>query len=359
MEKQHIRILRELTELNGPSGFEKPVCNYMKEKLQDLGEISGDNLGSILCRKQGTAENPSVMIASHMDEIGFLVNRITKEGYIKFVTLGGWWDQVLLAQKVTVLTDKGEITGVIGSVPPHLLEAESRNKVFLKKDMFIDVGAESKEDAEKNLGIKPGDPIVPQSEFFKMANRKYLAGKALDNRAGCALVIEILEELNRTEHPNTVWGAATVQEEVGLRGARTSAAKVRPDAAFVVDVTIAGDTPGKETAETETRLGGGPCLTLADASMIPHRGLRDLVTATAEEQGIPLQFSTMMGGGTDGGEIHKSGTGVPTIFFGLPVRYLHSHCGICHEDDYLNLKKLLLAVTKKLDKKELKKLTDI
>lgn len=342
-------LLKELTELNGVSGFEEEVKYYIKNRLEPISEISGDNLGSIICKKTGTSESPKIMLAGHMDEIGFMVNSITKDGFIKFIPLGGWWDQVLLSQRVIIKTKKGDIPGVIGSTPPHLLSTKDREKVVEKKTMFIDVGAKDKEDAVQNLGIVPGDVIVPDSQFTFMKNPDYIMAKALDNRLGCGLVIDTLEKLKDYKHPNTIYGVGTVQEEVGLRGATTAVAAVKPDICFTLDVGIAGDTPGLERENIDVKLGEGPILLLADASMLPHRDLRDFVIDIAEKNNIPLQYSTMMGGGTDAGAIHKYGIGVPSLSLCIPTRYIHSHTSIFNFKDYQYLQKLLLELIINLD----------
>jgi len=182
-----------------------------------------------------------------------------------------------------------------------------------------------------------------------MKNDKYVMAKALDNRLGVALFIETIEELAKIQHPNTVYGVGTVQEEVGLRGAQTAPDVVKPDINFTVDVGISGDTPGLEKHYIDVKLGKGPILLLADSSMLPHRSLRDFVMDTASTLNIPIQYSTMMGGGTDAGAIHKYGSGVPSVSFGIPTRYIHSHAGIFHRDDYENLLRLLVEMIKKLD----------
>ncbi|NLW24501.1 MAG: M42 family metallopeptidase [Clostridia bacterium] len=346
---ERMKLIKELTDLHGVSGFEEPVRFYIQERLKDLTEITTDNLGSIICKKQGSSEQPKIMISGHMDEIGFLVSSITKEGYLKFIPIGGWWDQVLLSQRVIIKTSKGDIPGVIGSTPPHLLDAKEREKIVDKKTMFIDVGAESNEEAMEKFGIRPGDVIVPDSPFTLMKNDKYVMAKALDNRLGVALFIETIEELAKIQHPNTVYGVGTVQEEVGLRGAQTAPDVVKPDINFTVDVGISGDTPGLEKHYIDVKLGKGPILLLADSSMLPHRSLRDFVMDTASTLNIPIQYSTMMGGGTDAGAIHKYGSGVPSVSFGIPTRYIHSHAGIFHRDDYENLLRLLVEMIKKLD----------
>lgn len=344
-----LKFIKEITDLHGVSGFEGQIKDYIRKKMEGLAEISYDNLGSIICKKSGTSDQPKIMIPGHMDEIGFMVNSITKEGFIKFIPLGGWWDQVLLAQRVIIKTEKGDIPGVIGSTPPHVMSAKDKEKVTEKKNMFIDIGATSKEEAIKEFGVIPGCPIVPDSPFSVMKNENFILAKAFDDRLGCALFMEVIETLNKENHPNTVFGVGTVQEEVGLRGATTAANSIQPDICFTLDVAIATDTPGMEKDLPEVNLGMGPVLLLMDASMIGHEGLRNFVISVAKEENIPLQLTTMTGGGTDAGAVHKSGSGVPSVVLGIPTRYIHSHTGLIHRNDYEECLKLLLALVRKLD----------
>jgi endoglucanase len=289
------------------------------------------------------------MLAGHMDEIGFMVKHITKEGFLKFLQLGGWFDQVLLGQRVIIKTrNNGDVVGVIGSRPPHLIPMDDRKKVVEKKDMYIDVGASSRDEVEK-IGIRAGDPVVPRADFVVLSTGKTYLSKAFDDRVGTALVISALMNLQDQDHPNTVYGAVTVQEEVGLRGARTSAWVVDPDVAIILESDIAGDVPGIEPEVSSVKLGLGPTVLIYDGSMIPNGKLRDFVIDSAAEAGIPLQLSYVEAGGTDGGAIHTHKTGVPTIVIGVPARHIHSHGAIIHRDDYDNAVKLLMAVIAKLD----------
>ncbi|MCP4581463.1 MAG: M42 family metallopeptidase [candidate division Zixibacteria bacterium] len=327
----------------------------MVEHLEAADEITYDKLGSIIARKNGAADTPKIMIAGHLDEIGFLVKEVTDDGYIKFFPLGGWWGHVALAQRVIIKTAKKDILGVIGSKPPHSLKAEERKKVLDIDDMYIDVGVNKKTDIKK-LGIRPGDPIVPDAQFTTMNDPKMLLNKAFDNRIGVAAAVEVINKLKGKKHPNTVYGVGTVQEEVGLRGANTAAWAVDPDIAFVADVSLATDGPGASKSQT-AKLGSGPSITVMDGSMIPHRKLRDFVIDTAEAAGIPYHLAALARGGTDGGRIHISRAGVPCIYMGVATRYIHSHTSIIHQDDFTNLVKLLIAVIKKLDSKTVKRLT--
>ncbi|ADU50242.1 Cellulase [Thermaerobacter marianensis DSM 12885] len=344
------RLLEELAEAPGVPGAEDAVRQVMRRYLEPVAELEQDHLGSLIARRRGTADRPRILLAAHMDEVGFMVRRITDEGYLKFQPLGGWWGQVLLAQRVTVYTRRGPILGVIGSKPPHVLPPDERKKTVEIKDMFIDVGASGRQQAEE-WGIRPGDPVVPYGPFTRLHNPDLVLAKALDDRAGCAVIVRVLEELAGTEHPNTVYGVATVHEEVARTGggARTSAFAVDPDVAVAVDVGIAGDVPGVQPDEAQSRLGRGPTVLLFDSSMVPHRRLRDLVADTAEAEGIPYQFDMMPGGATDAGFFHVHGRGVPSVVVGPPARYVHSHGAIVHLDDVENTVRLLVALVRRLD----------
>lgn len=348
-----IDMIEQLCQAHGPSGFEGPVKELIRGFLQEQADFSQDNLGSLICRKEGEAKGPKIMIPGHIDEIGFMVNSITEKGFIKFFPLGGWWDQVLLAQKVIIKGSKGDLVGVVGSTPPHMLSAKDKERVVDKKDMFIDIGASSKDEVLE-MGVQLGDPIVPATDFHALGEKGMYMAKALDNRLGCAAFIDVIKALQDLDHPNIVYGVGTVQEEVGLRGATTAANLVQPDVCFVVDVTIATDTPGLEKENSEVKLGKGPVLTLADASLIGNLSLRNLIIKTAQENQIPLQFNTLMGGGTDGGSIHKYGPGVPTVVLSFPTRYIHSHYSIFNNEDYENMVKLLVALCRRIDQETVK-----
>jgi endoglucanase len=351
-------LLKELTETHGVSGHEDRIRKLMARELKPLtNDIQYDKMGSIMGVKKGTADSPRVMIIAHMDEIGFMVSEITSDGYIKFLPLGGWWGHVALGQRLKVLTPKGEVIGVVGSKPPHLLPMEERKKVLEISEMFLDVGVQEKYDIKKKLGIKVGDPIVPDSRFEIMANSKMYLSKAFDNRMACGVVIEVLKKLQKARHPNTVLGCGSVQEEVGLRGSRTLAHLGDPDVCIVCDVGISQDVPPDGFKKSE-KLGAGPGVLALDGSMIPNGALKELVVRTAETKKIPYHLTTMARGGTDGGGVHISRVGVPSIVIGAPVRYIHSHNGILNRTDYDNNIKLITEVVKALDAKTVKSLTE-
>jgi endoglucanase len=343
-----LNLLKELTETPGISGYETLIRSVTRKYMESYGELTQDKIGSVICRKPGSSEKPKIMLVGHMDEIGFIVKQITPEGFIKFIPLGGWFDQVLLGQRVIIQTNKGEVVGVIGAKPPHLLTPDEREKVVKRKDMYIDIGALSRGDVEA-AGVQLGDPIIPRADFVELAGGKTYLSKAFDDRIGVALVISTLQGIQGKQHPNTVFGVATVMEEVGLRGATTSVRAVDPDVAIILESDIAGDVPGIKPEESETKLGKGPTVLLYDARMIPNLRFRDLVLETAYEIGVPVQLSAIEGGATDGGVIHLHGTGVPTIVIGVAARHIHSHSSIIHRDDYDNTVKLLTALVERLD----------
>ncbi|MGE5602287.1 MAG: M42 family metallopeptidase [Nitrososphaerales archaeon] len=351
------QLLKELTEVQGVPGYEADVRALMRRYLEPLGTLEQDKIGSVICRQMGAADAPRVMLAAHMDEIGFMVRHITKEGFLKFVQLGGWFDQVLLGQRVVVKTVKGDVVGVLGAKPPHLLAADERSKVVEKKAMYIDIGASSAEEVAA-AGVRVGDPVVPLAHFRILANPKTYLSKAFDDRVGCAAMVRIMQELQTSGHPNLVFGAATVMEEVGLRGATTSVELVNPDVAIILESDIAGDVPDIKEEESAVKMGKGPTIVLYDARMIPNLRLRDLATDTAHELGQPLQVSLLEGGATDGAPIHLHQAGVPTIVLAVPARHIHSHSAIIHRDDFDGLVHLLVALVGKLDAAGVARLTE-
>lgn len=347
MNQETLQLFKTLTELQGAPGFEHQVRKFVRSELEKYtDEIIQDRLGSIFGVKRGDENGPKVMVAGHMDEVGFMVTSISEKGLIRFQTLGGWWSQVLLAQRMQIMTDNGPVIGVIGSIPPHLLDEAKRNKPMEIKNMFIDIGADDKADAEK-IGIKPGQQIVPICPFTPMANEKKILAKAWDNRYGCGLAIELLKELKGENTPNILFSGATVQEEVGLRGAQTAANMIEPDIFYALDASPANDATGDKDAFGH--LGKGALLRIYDRTMVTHRGIRDFILDTAETNDIPYQYFISQGG-TDAGRVHTSGNGVPSAVIGLCSRYIHTSASIVHIDDYAAAKELLVKLVKTTDK---------
>jgi endoglucanase len=350
-DKKSLDLMKEMMEAFGPSGFEREVNGIAKAYMEPYSdEVVVDKLGTVTFVARGGSERPRVLLAGHTDEVGFIISTITKEGYLTFNPLGGWWDQVLLSQRVTIRTNKGLIPGVIAAKPPHILPQDERNKVVTKKQMFIDVGASSKEEVEE-MGVKMGDPVVPWSPFSIIREGKVAMGKAFDDRIGAFIFMEAIRRIKegKIEHPNTIYGAATVQEEVGLRGATTISHVVDPDVAIVLEVDIAGDVPGIKPQEAPTKMGEGPSLLTYDRSMIPNQPLKEFVIKVAKEAEIPLQLSQVSGGSTDAGRIHVSRAGCPSVVISVPTRHIHSHVGLLSLEDVENAILLVIELLKRLD----------
>jgi putative aminopeptidase FrvX len=363
MESQELQFLEQLCNSFGPSGFEREPTAVVKQYVQTFAEdISSDKLGSLFFKKPGAAPAPVVLVPGHVDEVGFVVSGINKEGFLTFNTIGGWFDQVLLGQRVKVrLKDGALLPGVIAATPPHVLPPKERDNVVKKEKMFIDIGCSNEQEAKK-LGVRVGDPVVPDSTFstirktlFEEKEEKGLTtlalGKGFDDRIGVFIAVEAMRRFKtqNIEHPNTIVGAATVQEEVGLRGARTTAHLIEPDVCLTLDVDISGDVPGIEPQQAPAKMGKGPTILTYDSSMIPNQGLKELVIETAEQAEIPYQLSQVARGGTDAGIIHISNAGCPTIVMGVAVRHIHSHVGILSLDDVEHCTQLIMEVVKRLD----------
>jgi endoglucanase len=373
----NIEILEELSNAFGPSGFEWEVQVKLKEYVQPFAdEILQDRTGTLIFTSKGDIEGPKIMIAGHVDEVGFQVSSITKEGYLKFHQLGGWWDQTLLSQRVVVKTSEGKlIPGIISAKPPHVLGAEERKEIVTKDKMFIDVGCTSKDEV-KELGIRIGDPMTPDAKFEmwkrtrikkkddEILERKdvtLVVGKAFDDRIGAVITAEVIRKIKEENisHPNVVYGAATVQEEIGARGAKTSAQIIKPDIGIIVEVDIASDVPGIDETIAPTKLGKGPSIMTYELAMIPNPRFRDFVIKTAEEIGIPLQLSLMPGGATDAGPIHTTELGCPSIVIGVPTRHIHAHNGIMDLKDVDKAAELILELIRRLDKETIEGFTRI
>jgi endoglucanase len=337
--------LEKLANACGVTGREEEIAGLMRKFLKPyVDEVKEDKLGNVIGIKRGDKDAPKIMLAAHMDEIGLLVKAITKEGFIYFVKVGGIDDRILLAQKVMVHTDKGQLDGIIGSKPPHIQKLEERQKVISYDELFIDVGAESQEDAQK-MGVKVGDTVTFDVRFARIGKNAVI-GKALDDRAGCALMIETLKRLKNTEH--SVYAVGTVQEEAGSRGAATSAFSISPDVAFALDVTVSGDTPGVREVEAPIKMGKGPALTVADSGMIVPPKILRLLVSTAEHEKIPYQLETFMGGSTDAARILMTKEGVLSGAVCVPTRYIHSSASMLNLKDAENSVKLLVAAIQRM-----------
>lgn len=347
--KMDLKMVADFTDVHGPSGAERNATRIMKKYLDGFAdEITYDNLGSIIGLKKGSGNGPKLMIMGHIDEIGFVVTKIEKEGFLRFAPLGGWWGHVLPAKRLVITTREGkEIVGMIGNMAPHGLKPEVRNKVQTLDEMYIDLGVSSADEVAE-IGVRVGDYITPDTTFEVMNNPNYLMAKAWDDRVGALIATEVVRNLKDVKHECDVYAVGSVQEEVGLRGAKTATHLVNPDVAFAIDVTIGDDTPG---AKSNTKLGVGVTLGLKDSSVLSHRGLFNCVSDLCTEMKIDTQVDTLVAGGTDSGEIHKSYNGVVNMTLSIPARYIHSHRGVIHRKDYVETVNVLTEFAKRLDKK--------
>ena len=343
-------LLEELSNAYAPTGFEGAVRTIMRRELSPLvDDIETDGIGSLVARLRGSADSPRVMMAAHMDEVGLMVRRITPEGFLTFQTLGGWLDSALINQRWVILTRGGHVQAVTGIKTPHVMSQEERSAGFKRDKMFLDVGATSKEDAEERLGIRPGDPVAPDSRFTRLNGGDFYLGKAWDDRVGLALMVEAIRGMRSQPPPNTVYAVPTVQEEVGLRGAQTSSFQVQPDVGINLEAGVAGDYPSITPEEAQEELGQGPAIFLHDTSMLPNLKLRDLVLDVAKERGIRPQLEVLGGYGQDGAAMQKSHGGAPTINISVPVRYLHSHYGVICRGDFDQAVELVGSLVRSLD----------
>lgn len=339
-------LMEELCMAPGISGFEDEIAAIIERELKDVADtIERDNMGNLIATKKGKKNKPKIMLASHMDEIGLMVRFIDKKGFLRFSTIGGINDQMLMNQTVTIHSKNGDVTGVIGSKPPHITTAAEKKKVVKFDKMFIDIGAGDKEEAESMVSI--GDPITFKSFFARFPGERFM-GKAIDNRAGCYVMMEVLK---RVKTDATVYGVGTVQEEVGLKGAKTSTFKLDPDMAFALDVTLSGDHPGIKPDEAPSKMGKGPVIVLLDAGgrgIITPKIIRDLLKNTGDQNEIPYQVEVGDGGTTDGTAIHLTREGIPTGVFSVPTRYIHTTVSVACMKDVENTIDLIVKAIESL-----------
>ncbi|WP_209124288.1 M42 family metallopeptidase [Alkalihalobacillus sp. BA299] len=318
-------LLKTLTSLHGPCGYEQPVAKWIKNTIEDVvDEVKVDGLGNVIAYKKGATPGPKAIITAHMDEIGFIVKKIESNGLIRFEKLGGHDDRILLAQKVQVRTKSGLLTGVIGTISAHFAKFDDPKKVRNHRQLYIDIGATSKGGAEE-LGVEVGNPITwaPSIEFLGNEHTGRVVGKGFDDRAGCAVIIKTLQDLQRANFTGEVIAIFTVQEEVGLRGAQVAARQVEADVAIAIDTTAVSDTP-EETMDQTLHLGRGTGVKIIDFSLISHPKVKENLLYLAKEKNIPFQHEVFPGIGTDGGAVSLANKGIPTGVLSIPSRYAHS-----------------------------------
>ncbi len=339
--------LENLSNACGVTGREEEVRNLLIKLMKPYtDEVLIDKLENVIAIKRGKESKPKIMLAAHMDEVGLMVKTITKEGFLQFSKMGGIDDRILLAQKVVVHTNKGSLQGIIGSKPPHIQKEQERKKVVTYDELFIDIGAENREDANK-MGVRIGDPVSFDVKYAKLS-KDLVTGKAFDDRVGCAIMIETLKQLTNTDC--TICAVGTVQEEVGLRGATTATFGVDPDVGIALDVTVAGDVPGVKEFDSNVKMGKGPVLTVADSGLITHPKVLRLLLDAAEENKIDYQLETGLPGTTDAARISLTRQGVPSGTVSTATRYIHSPVGMLSLKDAENSVKLAVASIKKIQK---------
>lgn len=345
-------LLKHLSNAAGASGNENEIRKLIIPAVRDLvDKIEVDTMGNVYATKKGTApSNLTVMLAAHMDEVGFMITQINSSGLLKFETVGGFDARVLLGKRVRVGADL--IPGVIGVQAIHNTPAESRDKAPKMSSLVIDIGASKKEDAAAKVSI--GDYAVFDTEFGHLnsdpADQKsgVVKGKALDDRVGCAVIVELL----RQNYPVDVVAVFTVQEEVGLRGAQVAAYRVNPDLAIALDCTSTDDLPVTDERPIHfPRLGDGPCVTLMDRSFIANRKLVKIIEEAAAARDICYQYKKPNLGGTDSGSIHKSRAGIPSVTVAVPARYIHSPVSLIDLADFWRCVDLISATLNDLPEK--------
>jgi putative aminopeptidase FrvX len=344
------RMLAELSNAPAPSGFEGPVRRILKREFRAEGlQVSTDGLGSVIGVLRGSSATPRIMLAAHMDEVGAVVRYITPQGMLKIQLLGGWLDEAVENQRWTILTSKGPVLAISGLISPHIAPEADRTRVIPRNEVFLDVGASSRQQAEA-LGIRPGDGIAPMSSFRALAYGRY-TGKALDDRVGCVMMLKALRTIKQ-EHivlPNNVYFVGTVQEEIGSRGAQTAVEVVKPDLGMSLEAGIASDYPGGSLDAAQEQLGSGPTIYLADAGMLVNLKLRDFLMRIAKANHIPFQTEVTSGGFEDSEKLQGFDGGRPSVNLAVATRYLHNHNGEIDRTDLEHAIDLLVKVLPRLN----------
>lgn len=335
-----IELLKELCLINGISGDEEKVRDYIIEQIKDFCEYEIDNLGSIIAFKKG-AKTPDkrIMVSAHMDEVGFIVNYINDDGSLEFTSVGGVDPSVVMGKRVSV--GEKEINGVVGSAAVHNISKSDREKAPKLSSLCVDIGAKSREEASKLVRL--GDSVYFESEFLRHGDNKIMS-KAIDDRFGCAVMIKLLQ----SELEYDTYFTFVVQEEIGLRGARAAAYTVNPDVAVVIEATTASDIPSAEGEKKVCLLGNGPVVSFMDRATIYSKELYDLAFDTANKINVKCQTKTMIAGGNDAGAIHTSGGGVKTIAVSLPCRYIHSPSSVADVRDIEDSYRLIEEIIKRI-----------
>lgn len=345
---EEIKLLENLSNAFGPSGCEEEVSEILRKELEDYAdEVRVDKLGNILFYHNGKEGSPKIMLSAHMDEVGFLITFIENEGFLRFEPLGGIPNNLLPGQRILLRGNKGDLHGIIGTKPPHIMGADEQNKVIPVEDLFIDIGAESA-DTAKNKGADIGIVGVFDVKFTELGEG-YFRGKALDDRAGCTVLASVFKSLK--DSPYNLVAVGSVQEELGLRGARTATWQVDPDYGLALEGTFAADVPGTRPDRTSASLKKGPVVTIMDKSVVAHPTVLKTLINVGKEKSILFQFKKLPMGGTDAGAIHLTRAGVPSGTVAVPCRYIHGPASIMHMDDLKNTVDLVTEFVKVISSK--------
>ncbi len=340
-ERLDIGVLQRLSELDGPSGFEGRVREYILEMARRAtDQVVVDRLGSVIATKPGPP--PRVLLIAHMDEIGLIVSDIDDEGFLFFTNLGGWDTRLLPGLEVRVLAPKRTLPGVIGQKPPHITSEEERKRVLDMSDLFVDTGLDRA--ALTRAGVRIGTPMVPATSFRRLSRRRVM-GKAFDDRAGCYVLLRLLHGEDLPCETHFAW---SVQEEVGTRGGGPVGTRVDPDYVIVVEGTIAADFPGVAKQKVISRLLGGPVVTVMDRGAISDPDLLEAAIEVARAKGIRYQLKKPAIGATDARPIHVRGVGYRTVAFATPTRYVHNPTGILDLRDLQAVEDIVRAVVDRL-----------
>lgn len=346
---ESVELLKRLTDVIGPSGFEEEVREVIREIVEPLvDDVRVDPLGNLIATRRGTG-NRTLMLDAHIDEIGFIVSVIEPDGFLRFTQTSGWDPRIVPAHAVTIVTDFGtKVKGYIGTPPPHIQGPEDRDKPYRLEDLFIDIGASSADEVAA-LGIRTGSPLVIAYPFEQLNDRTIMA-RAIDNRAACAVLIQVLQLTAGLELDVNLVACFSTQEEVGLRGAGVAAYQVQPDLAIVLETTVAADVPGIPATRRPTSFGRGPAIVVLDNTMITRGSIVRGITEFANERMIPWQYRIPYGGGTNAGAIQRSRGGVSTGVISLPVRYFHSPYALMRLDDFEQTVRLVTELVRSGDR---------
>ena len=348
---KHLNMIRDFSNANGVSGFEDEVVSVARKYADPSYEVSEDCLRNLYIRRpENNGKRPVVQLDGHSDEVGFMVQAIKPNGTLQFITIGGWVYTNIPAHKVRVKSADGSyVPGIVAAKPPHFMSAAEAGRVPDVSEMAIDIGAASIEEAHDDFGIRMAAPVVPDVDFTYDEKHDLMIGKAFDCRLGCAAILATLDAIKGKELDVDVVGAMSVQEEVGVRGAKVTANTVKPDIAIVFEGCPADDTVQPDYL-IQTAIHKGPMLRHIDTSMITNPRYQKYALDLARELNIPVQESVRTGGSTNGASIHLSNQGIPTIVIGLPVRYIHSHYGIAAYEDFENAVKLATEIIRRMNK---------